>query len=197
MGISMGGMQSIEWGVMHPDFVSRIVPIVGSPQLTSNDLLLWTTEIHALETDVAYKNGDYEGRPLIRSVPDLHWLALTTPAYRASQTSREAFPGWIAAHEGETNFDWNDWHRQLEAMMVHDVSKPYGSMDAAAKRVKAKALFVVADQDHMVSPIPARAFAKSMGPSAKLVSLDGPCGHLAPTCEAAKLAQAVQPFLAQ
>jgi homoserine O-acetyltransferase len=198
MGISMGGMQAIEWGVEHPDFVDRMVPIVGSPQLTSNDLLLWTTELHALENDVAFANGNYQGRPPIRAVLDLHALALTTPAYRAAQTSREAFPAWIAAREAETTFDWNDWHRQLEAMIAHDVTKPYGgTMDAAAKRVKARALFVVADQDHMVSPIPARAFATAMGANAKLVALDGPCGHFAPSCESAKLEAAVTAFLAQ
>jgi homoserine O-acetyltransferase len=197
MGISMGGMQAIEWGVSHPELVDRIVPIVGTPQLTSNDLLLWSTELHALQDDAAFKNGAYEGRPLMRAVLDLHALALTTPAYRASETSREAFPAWVAAREAETTFDWNDWHRQLEAMMAHDVTKPYGgSIDATAKRVKAKALFVVADQDHMVSPIPARAFAHAMGANATLVALEGPCGHIAPTCEAPKLAAAVKPFLA-
>ena len=83
-------------------------------------------------------------------------------------------------------------------MIAHDVTKPYGgSLDAAAKRVKAKALFVVAEQDHMVSPIPARAFARAMGEKATVVTLDGPCGHLAPTCEAAKLASAVTTFLAE
>ena len=198
MGISMGGMQAIEWGVEHPDLVDRLVPIVGSPQLTSNDLLLWTTELHALQSDVAFANGNYQGRPQIRAVLDLHALALTTPAYRAAQTSREAFPAWIAAREAETTFDWNDWHRQLEAMTAHDVTKPYGgTMESAAKRVKARALFVVADQDHMVSPIPARAFAAAMGSAAKLVALEGPCGHSAPSCESAKLESAVRAFLAE
>ena len=198
MGVSMGGMQAIEWAVSHPELVDRIVPIVGTPQLTSNDLLLWTTQLHALEADVAYKNGDYVGRPRIRAVLDLHNFALTTPAYRAAQTSRDAFEAWVTAREAETSFDWNDWHRQLEAMMAHDVTKAHGgSMEAAARQVKAKALFVIAEQDHMVSPIPARAFAKAMGQGAKIVVLDGPCGHLAPTCEATKLAQAVVPFLAQ
>lgn len=198
MGISMGGMQAIEWGVTHPDFVDRIVPIVGTPQLTSNDLLLWTTELHALEDDVAYQNGNYQGRPPMRAVRDLHMLALTTPAYRAAQTSREAYTTWLAPIEADTSFDWNDWHLQLEAMLAHDVTKPYGgSMDLAVRRVKAKALFIIADQDHMVSPITTRAFAKAMGANAKLVSLDGPCGHIAPTCEATKLTAAVTPFLAQ
>ena len=198
VGVSMGGMQAIEWGVTHPDFVERIVPIVGTPQLTSNDLLLWSTELHALQNDVAFKAGNYEGRPLIRAVLDLHALALTTPAYRAAETSREAFAPWVAEREADTSFDWNDWHRQLEAMLAHDVTRARGgSIDETAKRVKAKALFVVADQDHMVSPIPARAFARAMGERATVVALDGPCGHLAPSCEAAKLSSAVTTFLAE
>ena len=198
MGISMGGMQAIEWGVTHPDFTDRIVPIVGTPQLTSNDLLLWTTELHALQNDVAYKAGNYEGRPLIRAVLDLHALALTTPAYRASETGRAAFGPWLAEREADTSFDWNDWHRQLEAMLAHDVTRGRGgSLDVAAKRVNAKALFVVAEQDHMVSPITARAFARAMGDRATVVSLDGPCGHLAPSCEAAKVASSVAAFLAE
>jgi homoserine O-acetyltransferase len=198
MGISMGGMQAIAWGVTHPELVDRIVPIVGSPQLTANDLLLWTAELHALQADVAYKHGDYEGRPPMRAVQDLHALALTTPAYRAAQTTRAAFPAWVAEREADTAFDWNDWHRQLEAMLDHDVTRAYGgSMDAAAKRVKARALFVVAEQDHMVSPLPARSFARAMGTSAKVVVLDGPCGHLAPTCQREKVAAAVTPFLTQ
>jgi len=198
MGISMGGMQAIEWGVTHPDLVDRIVPIVGTPQLTSNDLLLWTTELHALQNDVAYRSGNYEGRPLIRAVLDLHALALTTPAYRAAETSREAFTPWVGEREADTSFDWNDWHRQLEAMLAHDVTRGRGgTLELAAKRVKAKALFVVAEQDHMVSPIPARAFARAMGERATVVTLDGPCGHLAPTCEAAKLSSSVTTFLGE
>jgi homoserine O-acetyltransferase/O-succinyltransferase len=197
MGISMGGMQAIEWGVTHPDLVDRIVPIVGTPQLTSNDLLLWNTELHALQDAAAYKAGNYEGRPIIRAVLDLHALALTTPAYRAGETSRDAFAPWVTEREADTSFDWNDWHRQLEAMLAHDVTRGRGSLEEAASRVKAKALVVVADQDHMVSPLPARAFARAMGSRATVVALEGPCGHLAPSCEAAKVASSVTRFLAE
>ena len=194
-GISMGGMQSIEWSVSHPEMVARVVPIVGSPQLTSTDLLLWNAELHALESDVAYKKGDYEGRPVIRSVIDLHQLQLSTPAHFAATIGREQFPTWLEKIEADAYFDWNDWHRQLEAMIVHDVGKPYGSLEAAAKRVKAKSLVVVAEQDHMVNPGPAKSWAKATG--AKLVNLDGPCGHLAPGCEQTKLHAAVKAFLAE
>src|SRR5262249_2804868 len=91
MGISMGGMQALEWAVTRRAAGAGVVSTGGTPQLTSQDMLLWNAELHALENDVAYKNGEYEGRPPMRAVQDIHWLNLTTPAHRANETSREAF----------------------------------------------------------------------------------------------------------
>lgn len=200
VGISMGGMQAFEWGVAHPDEVARVVPIVATPQLTSHDLHLWNTELHALEDSAAYKNGEYEGRPKIRAVQDIHWLMLTTPRHRAAETSREAYPKWADEKEADTAFDWNDWHRQAEAMLKHDVARAHGgSLEAAAKSVKAKTLVVVADQDHMVEPDPAKAFAKAMGDRAQVLVLDTDCGHLATgaTCARDAIAERVKKFLAE
>lgn len=194
MGISMGGMQALAWGVREPDRVNRVVSIVGTPQLTSQDLLLWRAELNALESDVQYKNGDYEGRPHLKTVLDIHQLVLVSPAWRDHETTREAFPTWIAEAEKDTAFDWNDWHRQLEAMMAHDLAKG-SSLEEAAKRVKAKTLIVVATQDNVVSPIPTRRFGKAM--NAEIVELEGPCGHLSPGCEEPKLHAAVHAFMAR
>jgi homoserine O-acetyltransferase/O-succinyltransferase len=194
MGISMGGMQALEWSVAHPDEVGRSIPIVGTPQLTSQDLLLWNAELHALEGDAAFANGEYQGHPRMRAVQDIHWLMLSTPAHRASETTREAFPQWLESKESDTAFDWNDWHRQLEAMLVHDIAHG-GRLEDAAQKVKAKTMVVVAEHDHMVNPGPAKAFAKAA--NAKLVVLDGPCGHLIPSCEPAVVAQHVRAFLSE
>lgn len=197
MGISMGGMQAFEWSVAHPDEVGRAVPIVGTPQLTSHDLHLWNTELHALEDSPAYAGGNYQGRPKIRAVQDVHWLMLTTPRHRARETSREAYAKWAEEKEADTAFDWNDWHRQAEAMLQHDIARAHGgSLEAAAKAVKAKMLVVVADQDHTVHPEPAKAFAKAMGDRAELVVLDTDCGHFAPGCSSAELEVRVKKFLA-
>lgn len=197
MGISMGGMQAFEWSVAHPDEVARAVPIVATPQLTSHDLHLWSTELHALEDSTEYAGGNYQGRPKIRAVQDIHWLMLTTPRHRARETSRDAYAKWAEEKEADTAFDWNDWHRQAEAMLKHDVARAYeGSLEAAAKTVKAKMLVVVADQDHMVHPEPAKAFAKAMGDRAELFVLDTDCGHFAPGCSSAEVSERVRKFLA-
>jgi len=197
-GISMGGMQTFEWAVAHPSELGRAVSIVGTPQLTSHDLLLWNAEKHALEADVAYAGGEYRGRPAVRAVQDIHWLMLSTPRHRAAETSRAEFERWVEEKERDTSFDWNDWRWQLEAMLRHDVARAHGgSLESAAKGVTAKMLVVVARHDHMVEPGPSEAFARALGARGELVVLDSSCGHLAPTegCEAARLGTAVRGFL--
>jgi homoserine O-acetyltransferase len=182
MGISMGGMQAYEWAVSHPDEVGRFVSIVGTPQLTAQDLLLWSTELHLLQGSTAFAGGAYDVQPKIPALQELHWLLLTTPAHRNAETSRQAFPAWAAEKASDTTFDWNDWHRQLEAMLVHDVARAHGGdLAAAARTVKAKGLVIVANHDLMVNPEPSRTFARAM--NATLVSLDSPCGHLVPGCD--------------
>ncbi len=182
MGISMGGMQAYEWAVSHPDEVGRIVPIVGTPQLTTQDLLLWNTELHVLQGSVAYANGEYQGRPKIPALQELHWLMLTTPAHRNAETKRADFAAWSAEKANDTAFDWNDWHRQLEAMLTHDIARgDGGDLAAAAKKVKAKGLVIVAEHDLMVNPEPSKRFAKAM--NADLVVLDSACGHMVPSCD--------------
>jgi homoserine O-acetyltransferase/O-succinyltransferase len=193
MGISMGGMQAFEWAVSHPEAVSRFVSIVGTPQLTSTDLLLWNAELDLLEDSSTYARGEYRGRPAIRALREMHWLMLTTPKHRDAETSRAAFEGWRAKEGSDVSFDWNDWHRQLEAMIAHDVARG-GDLEGAAKRVRAKGLVIVADHDQMVDPAPSKRFAEAMG--ATLIASDSPCGHMLPGCDPS-LAPRIRAFLSE
>ncbi len=198
MGISMGGMQTFQWMVSYPEFMDKAVPIVGSPRLTSYDLLLWTAEERAIETDPAWRGGEYASVPApgMRTVADIHQLALTTPHYVAAHTTREAFSAFLSKTEQDAmkSFDANNWIRQLQAMMANDVSAPFGgSMEKAAAAVRAKVLPVVAVQDHMVNPGPAMSFARLLGVPA--VELDSDCGHLSFGCEEPHLAAIIAAFL--
>ena len=200
IGISMGGMQTFQWIVAYPGFMDRAIPIVGSPKLTSYDLLLWQAGIHAIEADANWNGGDYTSPPEagLRTLADIDGLAIETPSYRVRETKPEDFKKFIEKSEHDTihGFDANNWIRQASAMMGHDVSRPFGGdMRKAAASVKARVLVIVGLQDHMVNPQPALAFARLL--QAHTLELDSDCGHLAPDCQAVKVDAAVERHLAE
>jgi homoserine O-acetyltransferase len=197
VGISMGGMQAFQWAVSYPEFADRVVPIVGSPRLTSYDLMLWRTEEEAILADADWRAGAYQSRPPLRALADIHTLALTTPSYRVRETGRGAYPEFIANTEagGSGQMDPADWLYQLRAMMAQNVAAPFGdSMADAARSAKTRMLVVVAAQDHMVNPQPALDFAKVRG--TKTLVLTGDCGHMATACESGLMTAEVRRFLA-
>jgi homoserine O-acetyltransferase len=86
------------------------------------------------------------------------------------------------ANPPEEEFDPDDRIRQLEAMMNHDVSAPFGgSMERAAAAVKVPLLVIVDSHDHMVTPGPALTFARLA--HAPALELQSDCGHIASGCE--------------
>ena len=194
MGISMGGMQTFEWMVDYPGFMDEAIPIVGSPRLTGYDLALWQSEVDALRSDPAWRNGYYTQRPALGLVETIHDMHLTTPANYARQHPPEKFAADYSAYysKGILPVDANDWLSQLEAMIHHDVARG-GSMTDAESRVKARVLVLVAAQDHMVNPLPAEDFAKAIG--AKVLILDSDYGHISFGYETDKAGPVVRAFL--
>jgi homoserine O-acetyltransferase len=194
MGISMGGFQTFEWMVDYPDFMDEAIPIVGSPKPNSRDLLLSLTDIDAVKSDPAFKGGRYTKAPAIPEAQLIWQLNLTTPAQFARTHPPEVFTRDYAKWEatGILPFDANDWIAQLEACEHQDIAHG-GTLEDAAKRVKAKVLIVPSLQDHMVNPEPALNFAKLIG--ARTFVLKGDCGHIATGCESSTLNPAVRAFL--
>jgi len=186
LGVSMGGMQTFEWAVAYPEFMDLAIPLLGSPQSTSADKLLWTAEIDAIELDPAWHSGHPTGN--LTSGPklagEIHEMNLTSPAYRASHTPPASFQVFLADTRKEWGGDGgaaSDLIRQREAIMALDIPGEYAlTLRQAAARVRAKMLIVVSPEDHMVNPAPAMEFAEARG--ATLVKLNSPCGHISLAC---------------
>jgi homoserine O-acetyltransferase len=193
MGISMGGMQTFEWITDYPGFMRKAIPIVGSPRLSTSDLLLWQAELDAIEA-VAKAGGDPRGA--MPAVLAMHQFALTTPADHVRKSPASDFASLKAklANDARTGMDPLDWAAQLRAMIQHDITRPFGgSLEKAGAVVKAQVLVVVATQDHMVNPTTALEMAAGSG--FQVLRLTGDCGHMAPGCEAGMLNAVVQEFL--
>ncbi len=194
MGISMGGQQTFEWVADYPEFMDVAVPIVGSPRPSSFDQLIYMAADDAIRRDPDWHKGRYEGHPPMELAEAILQMQLTSPAnyVRTHPLDKvEQEQAQIRA-KGILPVDANDWLAQLYAIRHLDIARG-GSMEVAAKRIKAKMLIVNAAQDHLVSPKPAQDFADLIG--AKKLLLPSDCGHLSTGCDAGLLNPQVRAFL--
>jgi homoserine O-acetyltransferase len=198
MGLSMGGIQTYEWMVAYPDFMEKAVPIMGSPQMTSYDLLHWDTMCKTI--DMAKKDGiPSENRDALRAAfaggLELHNC---TPDYRINATTPDQYADFIAsAVENDLqNFQPLDWEVQIQAMMQMDVAKEFGSMEDAAALVEADVLIFHSSRDLMVNSSTAETFGKLI--NAQIVTWDDNGGHHSAfyiNSDSAELASGIQEFL--
>ncbi|MGZ3752535.1 MAG: alpha/beta fold hydrolase, partial [Mucilaginibacter sp.] len=125
IGISMGGIQTFQWGVSHPKFASRLIPIVGSPQPTSYDLMGYNIFRKIIEADTAFNHGNYKVNPVIAPAAMLLEFSETTPAFKVRTMSRDSFAVWMRNQETARQPDWNDTYYQLKAIIAFDIAKPF------------------------------------------------------------------------
>jgi homoserine O-acetyltransferase len=192
-GGSMGGMQTFQWMVSYPNFMEKALPYVGSPKLTSYDLLLLNTELHIVELGHKCNLSDDE---LIKYITELQTLEIQTPEYRVENTKPEDYNSFIENRYKMYRkfFNSYDYASQVRAMLQQDISKNFNnSMQRAAENIKAKVFIIVSQTDHTVNPKPALDFANMI--NAQTYVFQNNCGHLGPGCDMKKFKEVVHNFL--
>jgi homoserine O-acetyltransferase len=63
IGFSMGAQQAFQWAVSYPEFMDRIVATSGTAKTYGHGIVRNEGEIGAIETDAAFKGGDYTEQP--------------------------------------------------------------------------------------------------------------------------------------
>ena len=193
MGISMGGIQTFQWITAYPGFMDKAVPIVGSPQPTSYDLMFYGGGLKAVKAAMANKSASED---LIKAYADFFWLALNTPSYYVEHTKRLEAVSSLAGFEGVL-LKWNlyDMAAGLSALSTHDIFRSFGGSESrTATTIRAKVFVIISSQDHCVNPAPALHFA-NMIKCRKLI-LTGNQGHSAPGAEMTRVGLAINRFLA-
>jgi homoserine O-acetyltransferase/O-succinyltransferase len=179
VGGSMGGFQALQWAVSYPDFMDKVVAIDATPKISTYDLLWITTYFEAVKSDTAYHGGNYTVKPVLPLATRITLLIATTPANLNGMVPADSFNTWLAStfNDPLNTIDCNDLIWQLKAVTTQDISSlAGGSLEAAAKMIKAKMLITANKQDHMVNQALSIKFAGMV--NAELVIMDSDLGHL-------------------
>jgi len=192
VGLSMGGEQTFVWSVLYPEFFDLAVPILGTPRLTSYDLVVKQIMVESIEGDPAYAQGHYTAEPPLKTANLFGALVVTSPTLRNQETPRSQLSDYIAQAEAPQSIDANDRLWQLRAIMQQDVIGERTLIEAAHS-TRVHFLVIVSREDHLVNPQPALDWAAALG--APTYISKGACAHLIMNCDAAAVSSRVRQFL--
>jgi homoserine O-acetyltransferase/O-succinyltransferase len=172
LGGSMGGMQSLEWAVGHPDRLDRFA-VFASPALSSADELARNSvQLEAIRMDPGFNGGDYyeaadgegphRGLALARRMALLNYRSpdeLSDRFARSWQSGvsplggggRFAVESYLDFHGNKfvRRFDANSYITLVESMNSHDIGRDRGGVAAALQRVTALGLVLGIDSDRL------------------------------------------------
>jgi len=190
MGISMGGLQTLEWTVAYPEFMDKAITIEGTPKFSSHGILLFQTMIDLMENagnskkrlDFAYK-----------SAHNIFLMNISTPAKMTNTMSLDSLKGYLS-DEYSRLMAPQDYLAGLNAIITHDIYKSSKSSPSEIKKViEADMLIISATQDLAVNPIAAVELADEL--NAKLITLNSDSGHGAFATESEKVKRGITTFL--
>jgi len=193
IGGSLGAMQVLEWSVAYPNFISKIVAYVGTPKMSTYDLLWINAQLNIIQTGKHYGVTEKEIR---KSLAMMMAGIGRTPDYIVEKVKPEDFQNYLKDFDKEysSTFTLEDYEYQLKAIMHHDIAKGFnGSMEDAANSINAKLFLIISETDLLVNPIETKRFAKLA--NAKTLILNNNCGHLAVTCDIDLCREEIAEFL--
>jgi len=190
IGMSMGGLQTYEWMVSYPDFMDKAIPIEGTPELSSFDVLVWQTQIDLL----TYAKADPARLDFaLKKAYDIFYMNLTTPTDFARRLPASDVHNYMA-QKYDNMIDARDYLASMKAMVAHNIYKSANQdMTSIKQVVKADVLTIVSDSDHLVNPINPIALAKVL--DSEVLLLTGEKGHMAAFIQTQKILAATTEFL--
>jgi homoserine O-acetyltransferase len=188
-GASMGGMQTLQWGVSHPQFMDALIALTPMARTAPWSIAVNEATRKALMADAAFNGGTYDKQP------EKGWRAradvLQILATRTPEALKAMFPNptdvlaWIKDQEDaviKSGFDANDWIAQTRAYDEHNVGTTPGFGGDHLKAlgsIRAKTLIITGGQLDLYNPVEEAREAARHIPDARLVAIPSVQGHVA------------------
>jgi homoserine O-acetyltransferase len=224
IGGSMGGMQALEWGVMYPERVERLIPIATTSAATAQQIAWWSTGRRAIALDPNWRDGHYydaapghgphAGLALARQISQVTFRSDDVFTDRFGREPVEPLNGrfemwqrfqverYLDYHGVKLarRFDANSYLLLTKAMDLHDLARGRGSLAAALRRIGAPVLSMGITSDILYPEYQQRQLVDDLvaaGGDARFHQIDSPHGHDAFLIAHDQVAAALVPFLDQ
>ena len=197
IGGSLGGMRALEWAVMEPERVARLLAVATTAR-TSADQIAWAhTQLAAIEADPSFRGGDYyesdqgphAGLSIARQVAHTTYRSAYELATRFGQGRQGQEDPWNGGryavqsyleHQGTKfvkRFDAGSYIALTKAFMAHDLGRGRGGVEEALSRVQAETLVVAVDTDRLCLPVEAELIASSVPGNQEVKWVTSHSGH--------------------
>jgi homoserine O-acetyltransferase len=224
IGASMGSMQAIDWATAYPDWVPRMISVIGSGQSDAWATVLLERWAIPIRLDPNWRNGDYYSHTpptegLIAALMFITQDALTPKAFNqigmtkvvnhhALQTEplhsingSYSIVNWLR-ERAETRaklFDANHLLYLVRASQLF-IAGHGENLAEGLKKIKAKSLFLPSSNDLLLMPYlshDANQQLLDMGKDSHLEELSGDSGHLNGVIGISQKAQEIKEFIEQ
>ncbi|WP_082232529.1 homoserine O-acetyltransferase MetX [Halobacillus massiliensis] len=162
IGGSLGGMQTLEWGLLYPDFMNQLFCMAATPYLSDYGIAFNHIGARAIQDDPSFKEGYYDRTDRLNGFEIARMAGMVTyrsgtlfqKRFARSQTESLYNIQSYLDYQGEKikqRFDANSYLYLLEAMNHHDISHGRGSLEEAAGKFKAE-LYTVSFEHDLLYP---------------------------------------------
>jgi homoserine O-acetyltransferase len=221
VGGSMGGMQVLEWAVMHPERVRAIAPLATCVAASALQIAQSAAQRAAIALDPGFHGGDYydaapgagphRGLGVARAMAQISYRSdamfterfgrkLLDPLDQFTLDTRFDVEGYLDYHAVKLaqRFDANSYIRLSKAMDLHDLGRSRGGVGAALERIVAPTLTMAVTSDglyprHQQELL--RDVLRSNGVHVQHSLIDSDHGHDAFLIEHEQVADALASFL--
>lgn len=221
VGASGGSAQVMEWAAAYPDFVARIVPVIGFAEADAWTIGRLHSWADAIMLDPNWNGGDYYGRAeptaglalalKLVTLDAQHWTWADkafgrkwadpakdpAKAFANKYQIQQVLDGAGAARAKTA--DANHFLYLVKANQLF-VTGHMASLEDGLSAIKAKALFLPAKGDLLLAPDFSKRtveILRKQGKQAELIEIEGERGHLDGLFAITKVAEPLRRFLAE
>jgi homoserine O-acetyltransferase len=221
VGGSMGGMQALEWAVMHPRRVRSLVAIATAAEASPWQIGYSLAGRRAITLDPAFRGGDYYdagpgegptgGLAAARIIAQITYRADREYEDRFGRYSEDPLDHFTLGHRFEVEryldyhgdklarrFDANSYLLLNKAMDLHDLGRRRGGVDRALRRIRVPTFNASISSDTLYPPHQQERTHEALlaeGVDSRHITIESPHGHDGFLLEAEALTEPVSDFL--